>query len=267
VLLAATWRDMASLLIKRGLPLKTLRLFNNSTSASASLLGRYVPGFSNSHNTVRQSSSAQSAMSESKLSADAFLEYVKHRRSYYQLSPRSPISDKKIEEVVRQTVLHVPSSFNSQPTRVILLLKKEHEKFWDIVTGVLRGLVPADKFAPTEKKLGWFKAGYGTVLFYESLSTTNQFAEKYALYADKFPIWTTQSDAMHQFAIWTALEAEGLGVNLQHYNPVIDQKVAEAWNVPSDWQLNAQLVFGTPAGEPSEKTFLPVDERFKVFGA
>ena len=89
--------------------------------------------------------------------------------------------------------------------------------------------------------------------------------EQFALYAEKFPVWATQSDAMHQFAIWTALEAEGLGCNLQHYNPLIDAKVAAEWNVPKDWELNAQLVFGTPAAPAGEKTFMDVGERFKVY--
>jgi predicted oxidoreductase (fatty acid repression mutant protein) len=91
--------------------------------------------------------------------------------------------------------------------------------------------------------------------------------DKFPIYADKFPLWATQSDAMHQFALWTALEAEGLGCNIQHYNPLIDEQVAKEWNVPRDWVLNAQLVFGTPAGEPGEKTFVDLGERFKVYGA
>ena len=69
------------------------------------------------------------------------------------------------------------------------------------------------------------------------------------MYADKFPQWATQSDGMTQYAIWTTLEAEGLGANLQHYNPLIDQKVATEWNVPEDWELSAQMVIGEPAGE------------------
>lgn len=72
---------------------------------------------------------------------------------------------------------------------------------------------------------------------------------------------------MTQFAIWTALEAEGLGANLQHYNPLIDEKVAAQWNVPKDWVLNAQLVFGAPGGEAGEKVFQDLGERVKVFGA
>jgi uncharacterized protein len=72
---------------------------------------------------------------------------------------------------------------------------------------------------------------------------------------------------MLQFAIWTALEAEGLGCNIQHYNPLIDADVQAEWNVPKEWELNAQLVFGTPNGPPKEKTFIDVKERFKVYGA
>lgn len=72
---------------------------------------------------------------------------------------------------------------------------------------------------------------------------------------------------MLQFVIWTALEAEGLGANLQHYNPLIDAKVAEEWGVPANWKLSAQLVFGGKAAEAGEKTFLPVEQKYKVFGA
>jgi uncharacterized protein len=73
---------------------------------------------------------------------------------------------------------------------------------------------------------------------------------------------------MLQHTLWVALEAEGLGANLQHYNPLIDAKVASQWDVPSDWKLNAQLVFGGKENDkPGEKSFIPIDERVKVFGA
>jgi predicted oxidoreductase (fatty acid repression mutant protein) len=71
---------------------------------------------------------------------------------------------------------------------------------------------------------------------------------------------------MHQYVLWTALAAEGLGCNLQHYNPLIDQKVTETWGVDTDWELRSQLVFGKPEGQPGEKQHAPVEERFKSFG-
>ena len=73
---------------------------------------------------------------------------------------------------------------------------------------------------------------------------------------------------MLQYAIWTMLTAEGLGVNLQHYNPMVDAVAAKEWNIPAEWSLKAQMVFGKPAGSRiMEKTFDPVEDRMKVYGA
>ena len=91
--------------------------------------------------------------------------------------------------------------------------------------------------------------------------------ERFAVHADKFLTWASQSDGMHQYVIWTALEKEGLGANLQHYNPLIDQKVADTWNISKDWELSAQLVFGTPTAPAGKKTFIDIKERLKIYGA
>jgi predicted oxidoreductase (fatty acid repression mutant protein) len=72
---------------------------------------------------------------------------------------------------------------------------------------------------------------------------------------------------MHQFTVWTALEAEGLGCNLQHYNysPEFANAVAETWHLPATWKLKSQLNFGQPTGAPKERTYAPLEERVKVF--
>ena len=91
--------------------------------------------------------------------------------------------------------------------------------------------------------------------------------DKFSHYADKFPVWAAQSDGMAQHITWTALEAEGLGANLQHYNPLMDASVQKTWDIPEDWELSAQLVFGTPAESPGEKQFIELSKRLKVYGA
>lgn len=91
------------------------------------------------------------------------------------------------------------------------------------------------------------------------------------MYADKFPTWSEQTSAMHQYAIWTALDAEGFGANLQHYNPLPDQKASETWNIPLAWSLKAQLVFGGREagweGKLPEKKQQALSERVFVHGA
>ncbi|KKY19638.1 putative nitroreductase family protein [Diplodia seriata] len=197
----------------------------------------------------------------------SFLDAVKERRTFYQLDNTAPISDDRIQEIVNDVVLSVPSSFNSQSARVVVLLKKEHEKFWDITKDVLKPQVPAEAFPSTEARLNGFRAGYGTILFFEDPAPVKDLQAKFTIYAHHFPTWSEHTSAMHQFALWTALEAEGFGANLQHYNPVVDRKVQDEWNIPQEWQLRAQLVFGGRANAdagPKEQT--PLEKRVFVHG-
>lgn len=71
---------------------------------------------------------------------------------------------------------------------------------------------------------------------------------------------------MHQFVLWTAFATEGLGCNLQHYNPLIDVKLRTQFEVPETWDLKAQLVFGKPEGErPGAKPKNELGKSLKVF--
>jgi hypothetical protein len=96
-------------------------------------------------------------------STKSFIDVVKGRRSIYALNKDAPVSDDVIEQLVKDTVLSSPSFFNTQTTRIYVLLKAEHDKFWDLVSSVLKPVVPEDQWEGTAQKLGAFKAGYGTV--------------------------------------------------------------------------------------------------------
>lgn len=99
------------------------------------------------------------------------LDAIKERRTYYQLNKESPIADAKISELVEQALLHVPSSFNSQSTRLVVLLNGDHEQFWDYVVEVLKPLTPEDKFDATKQKIGGFRAAKGTVCLHPLVTT------------------------------------------------------------------------------------------------
>ncbi len=194
-----------------------------------------------------------------------FKEALEHRRSYYGISSESPVSDEKIEEIVRHAVKHVPSAFNSQSARLVLLLGENHLRLWNIVKETLRKIVPAEAFAGTESKIDSFKAGHGTVLYFEEQTVVKGLQNQFPSYANNFPIWSQHTSAMHQLSVWTMLEDAGLGASVQHYNPLIDEEVRRTWNLPETWKLIAQMPFGAPTFEPGEKPFAPIDERMKVF--
>lgn len=110
-------------------------------------------------------SSAQYFSSSAKMTHDTmtFKDAVHNRRTIYQLTKKSTISDDKIKEIVTTAVKDVPSSFNSQSARLVVLLKEEHDKFWQIVEDVLRAHVPAEKWEHTGQRIAMFKGAYGTV--------------------------------------------------------------------------------------------------------
>ncbi|MEK4064530.1 MULTISPECIES: nitroreductase family protein [Paenibacillus] len=193
-----------------------------------------------------------------------FLEAVKERRSIYALSKETPISDAQIKEIVEAAVLHSPTSFNSQSSRAVVLLGDKHDKLWDITAETLRKIVPTEQFEGTAQKLASFKAGYGSVLFFEDQTVVKSLQENFALYADNFPVWSNQSSGILQFVVWTAFAEAGLGASLQHYNPLIDDEVKTSFDIPAEWKLIAQMPFGKIATAPGEKEFQPIEDRVKV---
>lgn len=196
----------------------------------------------------------------------AFLEQIKQRRSIYAIGNKVTLDKSEIENTIKEAVRHSPSSFNSQTSRVVILFAEAHEQFWGIVRETLRKIVPAEAFEGTNAKINSFVVGYGTALFYEDQAVVKGLQEQFALYADNFPIWSEHSSAIAQFATWTALAEKGIGASLQHYNPIVDEEVAQIYGVPESWKLRGQLVFGSIEAPAGEKTFMNDEERFKTFG-
>lgn len=92
------------------------------------------------------------------MGSKAYLAAVKERRSYYELEATSPISDARIQEIVQETLLHTPSTFNSQSTRLVLLLGSEHVQLWgNIVKPAVKAVMPAEFWPSTEEKLTGFQ--------------------------------------------------------------------------------------------------------------
>jgi predicted oxidoreductase (fatty acid repression mutant protein) len=195
----------------------------------------------------------------------SLLDAIQRRRTYYAITDKSSVSDKELEEMLNFTILHVPSAFNSQSTRLVLLLNDNHKKLWQLTKQSLKKIVPENKFSATETKINSYEAAYATILFYEDRQTIKGCQEQYPVYKDNFPVWSHQTSAMHQFAIWMLLEEMGFGVSLQHYNPLIDEDVQKEWNINPDWKLIAEMPFGLPSAMPGEKEFLPVEDRIRIF--
>jgi predicted oxidoreductase (fatty acid repression mutant protein) len=195
----------------------------------------------------------------------SFQEAVTARRSIYKLGRNIPVLQSQIMAAVERMVKDVPSPFNMQSARVVVTMLDHHENVWHITKSALKNVVPADKFAETEKKIDGFEAAYGTILFFESSNMIKAMQDQFPEYKHNLPGWAMQANGMLQFAIWTALEDLGLGVNLQHYNPLIDEDIRKIFNLDDSWDLVAQMVFGEKLEDPPYPPKVPTGTRVKTF--
>jgi hypothetical protein len=58
---------------------------------------------------------------------------IQSRRTIYQLTDKSPLSDDQLKTLVEEAVKHAPTSFNMQQSRAVLVTGDMHHKVWDSV--------------------------------------------------------------------------------------------------------------------------------------
>lgn len=107
------------------------------------------------------------------MASKSFLDGVENRRSIYALSDKSPISDERVEEIVSFAIKHVPSTFNVQAARAVILFGDNHKRLWDLAEEVIKPVVPEQVWEGyLKKRVIGFRAAYGSVGFNGSSAVT-----------------------------------------------------------------------------------------------
>ena len=198
------------------------------------------------------------------MSSEKFFEAVRNRRSFYAISKEKVVSEDKVQSVLEEAIKYSPSPFNSQSARVVVLFNEQSDKLWDMTLETLRVVTGGGEgFDATEGRMAAYKAGYGTILYFEDQNVVSSLQEQFPTYHDKFPIWSTESNAMLQYVVWTALELEGLR-RTPALQPAYRRAGSEGMEHSCELEADCANAFrqaGAPAGE---KTFLPLEDRFKV---
>ncbi len=192
------------------------------------------------------------------------LDLAQKRRSCYNLTNQIPLSQAQLVALIQTAVKHAPSAFNSQSSRVLVLLDEKHRTFWELTENELKKIVPPENWAQTAEKITAFAKAYGTLLFFEDWTVVENLQNRFPAYKENFPVWAYQANGMLEYLIWTALAEQNIGASLQHYNPLVDAAVHHTFNVPAAWKLVAQMPFGQTARPPAAKEFLPLDSRVIV---
>lgn len=182
---------------------------------------------------------------------------LEKRRSIYNIGNDLPISEDEVTTLVKDLTELVPDAFDMKSARVIILFNEKHYFFWDTVFNIFDGKI-------SREKIESFKSGAGTILYFYDKNVVQVLQEKFPLYAQNFPIWANQANGMLQFTIWSGLAEKGIGANLQHYNPVIDKKIKEIFNIPESYEFVAQMPFGNIKLEAPSKAKENIDTRVIV---
>ncbi|KGL48822.1 nitroreductase family protein [Porphyromonas gulae] len=185
-----------------------------------------------------------------------------HRHSHYAIHPEWVVSREVVEEFLGHVLQTVPSAFNSQPVRMVLLTGEAHDTHWKLVENALSSIMGQEAYeANTASKLRQaFANGIGTILFFDVPSITENLQASFPAYAGNFPLWAQQTQGSHQHTVWMGLDSLGFGANLQHYIGMVDNDIKALAGVDPSWILTAQMPFGKPITEVKAKDKLPLTE-------
>jgi len=105
------------------------------------------------------------------------------------------------------------------------------------------------------------------VLVFTDMDVVKHLEDNFPLYKDNFYDWSEHAIGNANLSLWTALSTNNIGMNLQHYNPIIDDQVRAAFDVPANWRLRAQMPFGSIEAPAGDKDIMDHADRFRVLGA
>lgn len=195
-----------------------------------------------------------------------YREAMEARRSIRSLSQGANVGREEVVTLIEQALTWVPSGYNMQAVRLLLLTGKEHQRFWhESFETLMEGKDEAAR-AKTRKKFDGFAGGMGTVLFFDDMNTLAEVQGKMPKYAATMEEWMHHGQGMMQYGIWTGLVDLGLAVSIQHYNPIVDTLVAVNWKVPESWTLRAQMPYGGPKESPAPRQGLSAKARYMAYG-
>ena len=195
----------------------------------------------------------------------AYSDILKTRRSIYILNDQLPVSQAIVAGRIKEAISLSPTAFMMQGIHAVILTDDNHKKLWDkIVYNTLQKIVPAEAFKRTEIKLNTFSQATGTILLLRDLEAVEQMRKEYATYADEMDNWSWQDLGIAMVNIWNSLAEINVGANIQHYNPLIDDEVKTTWNIPANYQLVGQMVYGGIVSRPGDKERKSGDELVRV---
>lgn len=187
----------------------------------------------------------------------ALVALLTQRRSVRRLRP-GPFPEStqaRLHEAIRLT----PTAFNVPSTHVVLV-HAERAAFWRVVEAGFRERLEGDRLDRYLDRLAGFRDGVGAALVFEDVSARAALVKAWTITEAQALAFAEQGLGMVQLALWLALTAEGLVTSLQHWEWLIEDRVAAFAQIPPDrFRLAAILPIGYPDEDPRPVDPTPID--------
>lgn len=177
-------------------------------------------------------------------------ELLAQRRSIRRLDggDLTPAILERVQEAARRT----PAAFGVTPWQIVVL-HEQRDAFWDEVAAGFRQGLAADRLPRYLERLEGFRAGAAAILIYEDLAARPTLETNWGLAAETAHDFVQQGLGMVQLALWLVLTEAGLVTSLQHWDWLIQDRLAPLLDLPTDrFRLTAVLPVGAPAEPPRE---------------
>ncbi|AMB99387.1 nitroreductase [Aerococcus urinaehominis] len=195
-----------------------------------------------------------------------FKELASKRRTVYHLGRNTEVSQEEISNYLSQVLQEVPTAFNSQTSRIVIVFGDKHEALWQEIYNVQEQVLAGDMWDMMSGVIQGAQAGLGTVLFFEDRDQVAQMPTN----SERQEAYKQNNSANNQYAAWLALAELGLGASLQHFNigyaQGFDKSIKELLDLPASYELVAQMPFGSVETPAQEKDYLATEEKIQVIG-
>lgn len=190
---------------------------------------------------------------------------MEKRRTSYALGKNTDFSQEEIVTAIRDTIKNVPSAFNSQTTRAVVIFDEANKKFWQHIYDVQKDVLPEQMWEMMSGVMeGARDNAIGTVLFFEDRDAIEVMPandERKATYKE-------HNAAIAQYSVWLRLTEMDLGGSLQHlnvgYDQGFDKATREMFDLPDSFEMIAQMPFGSIEAPAGEKDHIDTNTQVQV---
>lgn len=190
-----------------------------------------------------------------------FKDLLTKRRSQYAIGANTDVTAADVTAALNEVIPQVPSAFNSQATRVVVVSGENNVKLWELIKNAQKDVLDEATLNYMTPIMDGARDAVGTILFFEDRDAVES---GIPANEERRLIYKNHASANAQLTTWLTLTELGLGANLQHFNigyeQGFDRRIRELLDLSESWELIAQMPFGSIEAPAADKETIASSE-------